>query len=406
MKNKKVIILIVVIIALILLFPIPMRLKDGGSLKFQALLYNVTFYNKLSHTTDDGYIKGIGIEILGVEIFNNTIIEEHTVTEERIKLSDLKIKVENASTNELVKFNGNIYGKSFMLIDYAGDLNKSIGEIDFLIEEKYFPQLDGETNRKEFFGAKVLEVNDKSMILNVNNVAVAFTLIEKDNIRRTNGKLLFEKCGEDEENNVVNYNSFVGTVIEETTKYMIVEPNEDEIERKIADRIVINYGTDHLDYLYGKGRKVIIQYTGIVKETYPAQIDTDNILTQGYDEFELTVKKADNRNKTKILNNQELYKNNSDFDLYYYGLEEVNIFVDNKTMSLEEALRSGKMTIDGLLVKANKDVSNGLIKEARANDGGSVEFFYDTYTIIKCHTLDGNRDVYIGIPKMRLDDIK
>ena len=187
---------------------------------------------------------------------------------------------------------------------------------------------------------------------------------------------------------------------------MIVEPNEDEIERKIADRIVINYGTDHLDYLYGKGRKVIIQYTGIVKETYPAQIDTDNILTQGYDEFELTVKKADNRNKTKILNNQELYKNNSDFDLYYYGLEEVNIFVDNKTMSLEEALRSGKMTIDGLLVKANKDVSNGLIKEARANDGGSVEFFYDTYTIIKCHTLDGNRDVYIGIPKMRLDDIK
>jgi len=406
MKNKKVVILIVVIIALILLFPIPMRLKDGGSLKFQALLYNVTFYNKLSHTTDNGYIKGIGIEILGVEIFNNTIVEEHTVTEERIKLSDLKIKVEDASAKELVKFNGNIYGKSFIVIDYAGDLNKSIGEIDFLIEEQYLPQLDGETNRKEFLGAKVLEVNDKSMILNVNNVAVAFTLIEKDNIRRTNGKLLFEKCGEDEENNVVNYNSFVGTVIEETTKYMIVEPNEDEIERKIADRIVINYGTDHLDYLYGKGRKVIIQYTGYVKETYPAQIDTDKILIEGYEEFELSVKKSNDKKKTKILNNQELNKWNSEFDLYYYGLGEVNIFVDNKTMSLEEALRSGKMTIDGLIIKANKDVSKGVIKEARANDGGSVEYYYDTYTIIKCHTLDGNRDVYIGIPKMRLDDIK
>jgi len=383
-----------------------MRLKDGGSLKFQALLYNVTFYNKLSHTTDNGYIKGIGIEILGVEIFNNTIVEEHTVTEERIKLSDLKIKVEDASAKELVKFNGNIYGKSFIVIDYAGDLNKSIGEIDFLIEEQYLPQLDGETNRKEFLGAKVLEVNDKSMILNVNNVAVAFTLIEKDNIRRTNGKLLFEKCGEDEENNVVNYNSFVGTVIEETTKYMIVEPNEDEIERKIADRIVINYGTDHLDYLYGKGRKVIIQYTGYVKETYPAQIDTDKILIEGYEEFELSVKKSNDKKKTKILNNQELNKWNSEFDLYYYGLGEVNIFVDNKTMSLEEALRSGKMTIDGLIIKANKDVSKGVIKEARANDGGSVEYYYDTYTIIKCHTLDGNRDVYIGIPKMRLDDIK
>ena len=405
MKNKKVVILIVVIIALILLFPIPMRLKDGGSLKFQALLYNVTFYNKLSHTTDNGYIKGIGIEILGVEIFNNTIVEEHTVTEERIKLSDLKIKVEDASAKELVKFNGNIYGKSFIVIDYAGDLNKSIGEIDFLIEEQYLPQLDGETNRKEFLGAKVLEVNDKSMILNVNNVAVAFTLIEKDNIRRTNGKLLFEKCGEDEENNVVNYNSFVGTVIEETTTYMIVEPNEDEIERKSADRIVINYGTDHHDYLYGKGRKVIIQYTGYIKETYPAQIDTDNILIFGYEDFEISVKKAEKVKKTKILNDMEIHKNNSDVNLYYYGLEEVNIKVDNKTMTLEEAIRSGRMTIDGLLVRANKDVSAGIIKSETYKDGGTTEWYYKDYTIIKKHSLDGNRDVYIGISEMRLNNL-
>ena len=73
------------------------------------------------------------------------------------------------------------------------------------------------------------------------------------------------------------HNSFVGTVIEETTRYMIVEPNEDEVERKSSDRIVINYGIDHIDYLYGIGRKVIINYTGYIMETYPAQINTDNI---------------------------------------------------------------------------------------------------------------------------------
>jgi len=72
--------------------------------------------------------------------------------------------------------------------------------------------------------------------------------------------------------------SFVGTVIEETTTYMIVEPNEDEAERKSSDRLRINYGTDHIDYLYGIGRKVIIYYTGYIMETYPAQINTDNIL--------------------------------------------------------------------------------------------------------------------------------
>ena len=73
------------------------------------------------------------------------------------------------------------------------------------------------------------------------------------------------------------HNSFVGTVLEETTTYMIVEPNEDEEERKSSDKIIINYGTDHRDYLYGIGRKVIINYTSYIKETYPAQIDTDNI---------------------------------------------------------------------------------------------------------------------------------
>ena len=285
MKNKKIWIVIIVIIALILLFPIPMRLKDGGSIKFQAALYSVTKYHKLAHETESGYIDGIGIEILGLEVLNTTDkVETHTVTEERIKLSDLKIKAEGIDTTKLVRFNGNLYGKSFALIDYAGNLDENIGKIDFLIEEKYLPQLDGETNCEEILGATVLEANDQNMILNINNVAVLFGVIENENIRKSNGELLFEKCGEDEGNNTQEYNYFVGTVLEETTTYMIVEPNEDEQERRTADKIQINYGVDHIDFLYGIGRKVIIKYTGYIKETYPAQIYTNDILINGYEE--------------------------------------------------------------------------------------------------------------------------
>ena len=397
MKSKKICIVIIVIIALILLIPIPMRLKDGGSVRFQALLYSVTKYHQLNHQVENGYIDGIGIEILGMEIINTADkkVETHTITEERIKLADLKIEAEGVDITKLVKFNGNIYAKSFALLDYAGELmNNSIGKINFLIEKEYFPQLDGETNCEELLGATVLEADDKSMILNVNNVAVLFYAIDKNNIKKANGELLFEKCGE-EENNTQTYNSFVGTVLEETTTYMIVEPNEDEAERKSADKIRINYGVAHRDYVYGIGRKVIIQYTGYIKETYPAQIDTDNILTDGYKEFEISVKKSENKTKTKILNNMELYKNNSDYDLYYYGLDEVNIFVDNKTMSLEDALRSGKMTIEGILAKANKDVSDGKIKNDKYYDGGTTEWYYSDYTILKRHTLRGDGDVYI-----------
>ena len=135
-------------------------------------------------------------------------------------------------------------------------------------------------------------------------------------------------------------------------------------------------------------------------ETAPAQINTDRILVNGYEDFEISVKESKEKNKTKILNDMDIHKLNSDVDLYYYGLEEVNVKVDNKTISLEEALRSGKITIDGLLIKANKDVSSEIIKSVTYKDGGTRKWYYKDYTIIKFHTIDGNRDVYIGIPEM------
>lgn len=287
--KKRIILLVIIVILLILLFPIPLHLKDGGSVEFRALLYTVTKYHKLVPEKENQqslYIEGIRIEILGREVYNN------------IKEQDSKSENDNKEPNQTV-------------------------------------------------------------------------------------------------------NSFVGTVLEETTTYMIVEPNEDEIERKSADKIRINYGTDHIDYLYGIGRKVIINYTGYIKETYPAQIDTNDILINGYENFELIVKTADNKNKTKILNSKEIDKNDIDYDLYYYGIEEVTINVDNKIIALEEALRSGKMTIDGLVIKANKDFPNAKVYK----DGGSTEYHYDNYTIIKMHTLDGNRDVYIGTKDMTINNI-
>ena len=39
--KKKIIICIAVVVALVLLIPIPMRLKDGGSVVYQAVLYSV-----------------------------------------------------------------------------------------------------------------------------------------------------------------------------------------------------------------------------------------------------------------------------------------------------------------------------------------------------------------------------
>lgn len=73
MKKKSIVILII-IIGLILLIPIPMKLRDGGSIEFKAILYTITKYHRLT-VEEDGeaqYIDGIGIEILGMEVYNNT----------------------------------------------------------------------------------------------------------------------------------------------------------------------------------------------------------------------------------------------------------------------------------------------------------------------------------------------
>lgn len=79
MKKKKILIIVIIVLLVMLLFPIPMKLNDGGSIEFKALLYSVTKYHKLaSENSDKEYINGIGIKILGKEVYNST--EEKEIT--------------------------------------------------------------------------------------------------------------------------------------------------------------------------------------------------------------------------------------------------------------------------------------------------------------------------------------
>jgi hypothetical protein len=70
MMKKKIIRITIIIIALILLFPIPLRYKDGGTVKYQAVLYSITDYHALRGV--DGYDTGIEIKILGIKVYENT----------------------------------------------------------------------------------------------------------------------------------------------------------------------------------------------------------------------------------------------------------------------------------------------------------------------------------------------
>lgn len=73
--KKKIIIIVIIITALIMLIPIPNRLKDGGSVEYRALIYKITKVHRLNELSITGYEDGWIIEILGIEIYNETQIK-------------------------------------------------------------------------------------------------------------------------------------------------------------------------------------------------------------------------------------------------------------------------------------------------------------------------------------------
>ena len=94
-----------------------------------------------------------------------------------------------------------------------------------------------------------------------------------------------------------------------------------------------------------------------------------------------------------------------DYNIYGYdGI--VNIKIAGKEYSLKEALLENKITMEEIIEKASKDEKDGKITAEMYKDGGSMEYHYDNYTIIKFATLSGNGVVYIGTKNLRLTDIK
>ena len=71
--KKKNLICVAIVVALVLFIPIPMRLKDGGSVVYQAVLYSVKDVHSLNPDMESGapYKEGVVIKVLGVKIFDN-----------------------------------------------------------------------------------------------------------------------------------------------------------------------------------------------------------------------------------------------------------------------------------------------------------------------------------------------
>lgn len=70
--KKKVIVGLCVFLAAVFLFPITYHLKDGGTVVYKAILYDVHKVHQMNPVDSErDYLEGTIVEILGFEVFNN-----------------------------------------------------------------------------------------------------------------------------------------------------------------------------------------------------------------------------------------------------------------------------------------------------------------------------------------------
>ena len=77
MKKKFFVVIAIIVVLVILLTPVRMNLKDGGSVRYKALVYEVTKIHRLAPEVDGvkPYIDGFEIKILGMTVYRETNIE-------------------------------------------------------------------------------------------------------------------------------------------------------------------------------------------------------------------------------------------------------------------------------------------------------------------------------------------
>lgn len=112
--------------------------------------------------------------------------------------------------------------------------------------------------------------------------------------------------------------------------------------------------------------------------------------------FELTYMGRKDMGVKKIAEKNQF--DNLDFGVYTIA-GDVSITIEGDMIySLEDALSQSVITVQDILEQAKADKKYGFCEEAYYSDGGSIEYRYSTYTILKYNALDGNKDLVIGMP--------
>ena len=135
-------------------------------------------------------------------------------------------------------------------------------------------------------------------------------------------------------------------------------------------------------------------YVFIEVEEFPV-ICSYSLESSNYtNKFELNYHQRKDKELKTIIN----HNTNPDYEYSVYTLGGDVDFSIEKDMvyTLEKALEEKVITAEDILNQAKIDAEYGICYRGDYSDGGSIEFMYEDYTILKYSTLEGLEDIVIG----------
>lgn len=233
MEKKKICLIVGLVLVSLMLIPIPMKLKDGGSVEYKALLYKYTKVHRMSEQSATGYEDGWELKILGYHVAGKINISVQVLP---------SIKTINDTINDY--FSKDNVDKS-NIAHWGIDEEKNVvvvGMLDISIEKQ-----------NEFMSNVFFSCCDSKYIEYIKE----HKMIE------------FQE----------SIDIFDAKIIEVKEDYMIVMVLKDCKSFKKDDkvRMKITRPASEINYFYVVGNVVRITFNGMVETSKPAQIGASKI---------------------------------------------------------------------------------------------------------------------------------
>lgn len=218
----------------------------------------------------------------------------------------------------------------------------------------------------------------------------------------------------------VNLYTVEGEIVTKELTYVPVKENYDENYKNRKLIVKTDYSNDSYSSQGIVNEEYLMQpykmERKFVKEENLIQIilKRSDMSSDAQDEVELF--EYELQNTDYIENNHTYYAQRKDmgvdkinseeeFDIYVVGGNVTIAKINDEAKDFSEAIDTKYISIDEILEQAEVDSKYGVSRRGFYSDGGTIEYSYQDYTLIKANTLAGNKDFIIAPPNMIWSEI-